>query len=312
MEIVSEVDLLDDHQLDRDLDSYQRLAFGRLRLTEDDLSHHPSSTQRAIQKPKNDITVRYKVIASEYVQYTIQLSSQSRPIITRYSQLESFHRKMIIRHPELAADIPFPRKRFFGNFNSSMLMKRTQQFRSYFLHILNGKNFKYRNSHIFRDFLISDQRQKYRECLVEKNFEAALNYLYPIQDILEELEIVCADHLVTLSLICLCNAKSKQDEAALLYSKKTLSFVTSNSRVISQQLYRPLLQECVSIVAKIKEISEPNKESTTTIEKVEERLSNCVTDRGDAVEDAFEVADTFESIHNSIQTLNSTLSDADS
>lgn len=126
---------------------------------------------------------------------------------------------MIIRHPELAADIPFPRKRFFGNFNSSMLMKRTQQFRSYFLHILNGKNFKYRNSHIFRDFLISDQerclyqenfiskmrrlifvntpkkRQKYRECLVEKNFEAALNYLYPIQDILEELEIVCADHL---------------------------------------------------------------------------------------------------------------------
>jgi len=60
--------------------------------------------------------------------------------------------------------------------------------------------------------------------------------------------------LVTLSLICLCNAKSKQDEAALLYSKKTLSFVTSNSRVISQQLYRPLLQECVSIVAKIKEI----------------------------------------------------------
>lgn len=58
--------------------------------------------------------------------------------------------------------------------------------------------------------------------------------------------------------------------------------------------------------------SEPNKESTTTIEKVEERLSNCVTDRGDAVEDAFEVADTFESIHNSIQTLNSTLSDADS
>ena len=81
----------------------------------------------------------------------------SRPIITRYSQLESFHRKMIIRHPELAADIPFPRKRFFGNFNSSMLMKRTQQFRSYFLHILNGKNFKYRNSHIFRDFLISDQ-----------------------------------------------------------------------------------------------------------------------------------------------------------
>ena len=64
---------------------------------------------------------------------------------------------MIIRHPELAADIPFPRKRFFGNFNSSMLMKRTQQFRSYFLHILNGKNFKYRNSHIFRDFLISDQ-----------------------------------------------------------------------------------------------------------------------------------------------------------
>ena len=83
----------------------------------------------------------------------------SRPIITRYSQLESFHRKMIIRHPELAADIPFPRKRFFGNFNSSMLMKRTQQFRSYFLHILNGKNFKYRNSHIFRDFLISDQER---------------------------------------------------------------------------------------------------------------------------------------------------------
>jgi len=39
------------------------------------------------------------------------------------------------------------------------------------------------------------KRQKYRECLVEKNFEAALNYLYPIQDILEELEIVCADHL---------------------------------------------------------------------------------------------------------------------
>ena len=123
----------------------------------------------------------------------------------------------------------------------------------------------------------------------------------------------------------------------MLYSKKTLSFVTSNSRVISQQLYRPLLQECVSIVAKIKEIrlvdtynhflstsddfsdphyqhtkSEPNKESTTTIEKVEERLSNCVTDRVDAVENAFEVADTFESIHNSIQTLNSTLSDADS
>ena len=39
------------------------------------------------------------------------------------------------------------------------------------------------------------KRQKYRDCLVEKNFEAALNYLYPIQDILEELEIVCADHL---------------------------------------------------------------------------------------------------------------------
>ena len=66
--------------------------------------------------------------------------------------------------------------------------------------------------------------------------------------------LVLSIFLVTLSLICLCNAKSKQDEAALLYSKKTLSFVTSNSRVISQQLYRPLLQECVSIVAKIKEI----------------------------------------------------------
>lgn len=76
MEIVSEVDLLDDHQLDRDLDSYQRLAFGRLRLTDDDLSHHPSSTQRAVQRPKNDITVRYKVIESEYVQYTVQLSPQ--------------------------------------------------------------------------------------------------------------------------------------------------------------------------------------------------------------------------------------------
>lgn len=76
MEIVSEVDLLDDHQLDRDLDSYQRLAFGRLRLTDDDLSHHPSSAQRAVQKPKNDITVRYKVIESEYVQYTVQLSPQ--------------------------------------------------------------------------------------------------------------------------------------------------------------------------------------------------------------------------------------------
>merc|ERR1719192_1853462 len=152
-------------------------------------------------------------------------------------------------------------------------MKRTEQFRSYFSHILNGKNFKYRNSHTFRDFLISDQRQKYRECLVEKNFEAAL-----------------------------------------LYSKKTLSFVTSNSRIISQKLYRPLLQECVSIVAKIKEISEPNKESTTTIEKVEERLSNCVSDQisGDSIEDTIEVADTFESIHNSIQTLNSTLSDTDS
>ena len=35
----------------------------------------------------------------------------------------------------------------------------------------------------------------YRTCLREKHFETALNYLYPIQDTLEVLEIICSDHL---------------------------------------------------------------------------------------------------------------------
>lgn len=301
MEIVSEVDLLDD-QTDRDLESYQRLAFGRLRLTDDDLSQHPTTAQ----KKNIQIRVRYKLIKNEYVQYIIEFSPQCRPFITRYSELETFHRKMILRHPELAHDIPFPRKRFFGNLNPSTLMKRTEQFAAYFNHILNEKHFKYRNSHLFRDFLISEQRSAYRACLVEKNFEAALNYLYPIQDTLEELEIVCADHLVTLSLICLCNAKSDQEEAAVLYSKKTLSFVTANARHLSNKLYLPLLQECVSIVAKIKEISQPNK-AYATIEQVEEKL--CDVQEACSSSDTVAELDTFETMHNSIQTLNSTLDD---
>ena len=39
------------------------------------------------------------------------------------------------------------------------------------------------------------KRSKYRQCLARHDYEAALNYLFPIQDFLEELDIICADQL---------------------------------------------------------------------------------------------------------------------
>jgi REP element-mobilizing transposase RayT len=307
MEILSECDLLDD-QNESDLDAYQRLAFGRLRLTEDDISCHVSSNKTEIS-----ISVRYRIIQNDHVQYIIELSPQSRPFITRYSELESFHRQMITRFPELSEQIAFPRKRFFGNFAASTLMKRTEQISCYITHLLNSKNFKYRNSNIFIDFFISKQRKAYRECLAEKNYEAALNYLYPIQDTLEKLEVTCSDHLVALSLICLCNAQARQEETALMYSQKTLLFVTTNARFLSNKIYAPLLTECVSIVARIRELNDPNNDSNATISKVQAKLHTCTVEarrNTSGVESRDEgdvVGDTFESIHNSVQVLSSTL-----
>lgn len=300
MEILSECDLLDD-QNDGDLVAYQRLAFGRLRLTEDDISCHSTSNKTIIS-----ISVRYKIIQNDHVQYIIEFSPDSRPFITRFSELESFHRQMISRFPELKDQIAFPRKRFFGNFNPSILMKRTEQFSNYLTYLLNSKNFKYRNSNIFIDFFIGVQRKAYRECLADRNYEAALNYLYPIQDTLEKLEVTCADHLVALSLICLCNAQAEQEETALMYSQKTLVFVTSNARFLSNKIYSPLLTECVSIVAKIREISDPGNDSAITISKVHEKLHRVQV--SPSLDEEVETGDTFESIHNSVQVLSSTVS----
>ena len=50
-------------------------------------------------------------------------------------------------------------------------MKRTEQFAQYFTFILNGKNFKYRNSALLRNFLIGHQRIRYRDALKKENYE---------------------------------------------------------------------------------------------------------------------------------------------
>ena len=168
---------------------------------------------------------------------------------------------MICRFPELKTESAFPRKRFWGNFSPNVLKTRADQFCSYFHHLLNARNCIYRQSAIFRDFFISTQervlfvllrtsqyrlyflqtiveypskRSKYRQCLSEHDYESALNYLFPVQDFLECLEIICPDQLgteinyftseytdinlsVNLSLICLCNWKAGQADTANLY-----------------------------------------------------------------------------------------------
>ena len=143
--------------------------------------------------------------------------------MSRYSELEHFHRQMICRFPELKTESAFPRKRFWGNFSPHVLKTRADQFCSYFHHLLNARNCIYRQSAIFRDFFISTQewviwmlkrlfthfvfspailkyppkRSKYRQCLSEHDYESALNYLFPVQDFLECLEIICPDQLGT-------------------------------------------------------------------------------------------------------------------
>ena len=81
----------------------------------------------------------------------------SRPFITRYSELECFHRQLIARYPELKTESVFPRKRFWGHYSPSVLKKRADQFSCYFQHLINARNCIYRQASIFRDFFISEQ-----------------------------------------------------------------------------------------------------------------------------------------------------------
>ena len=83
----------------------------------------------------------------------------SQPFVSRYSELEHFHRQMICRFPELKTESAFPRKRFWGNFSPYVLKTRADQFCSYFHHLLNARNCIYRQSAIFRDFFISTQER---------------------------------------------------------------------------------------------------------------------------------------------------------
>ena len=87
-------------------------------------------------------------------------------------------------------------------------------------------------------------------------FSEAINDLHPILDVLEGLSLVCADRLTCLTLICLCNAKSGQETAAHLYASKTLQFITTNAKILSDTNYSALVSECVTIAAKVKAISE--------------------------------------------------------
>ena len=91
--------------------------------------------------------------------------------------LEKFHRRMCSRYPELKSEIGFPKKLIRGNFKPYNLMRRTEIFGTYFSHILNGKNFKYRNSDILRNFLIGNQRHRYRNALQLDQYEREYNHL---------------------------------------------------------------------------------------------------------------------------------------
>jgi len=277
MEIHSACDLLDD-ETDDSVAAYERLAFGRLSLADASSPEaladivtppaHASARSRQAQRSVNDISIHYRIVDDKFVQYLIQFSSNSQPFVSRYSELEHFHRQMICRFPELKTESAFPRKRFWGNFSPNVLKTRADQFCCYFHHLLNARNCIYRQSAIFRDFFISTQRSKYRQCLSDHDYESALNYLFPVQDFLECLEIICPDQLVNLSLICLCNWKAGQADTANLYSQKTLSFITSNAKTLSAKHYAPLVQECISIVSNIRQ----HHGDGDVIRKVEEKL----------------------------------------
>jgi len=284
MEIHSACDLLDDETDGDSVLAYERLAFGRLSLADTgaqpgtpeqstliaDLATppaHESSRARQNIEATKAITVQYRIY-DDHVQYLIQFNTNSRPFITRYSELECLHRQLIARYPELKTESVFPRKRFWGHYSPSVLKKRADQFSCYFHHLINARNCIYRQASIFRDFFISEQRSKYRQCLARHDYEAALNYLFPIQDFLEELDIICADQLVNLSLICLCNWKAGQSETANLYSQKTLVFITTNAKTLAAKHYAPLVTECISIVANIRQ----NHGDGEVIRKVEEKL----------------------------------------
>ena len=50
-------------------------------------------------------------------------------------------------------------------------MKRIELIGLYFDHLLNGRDFKYRDSSTLKDFLIRDLRMKYRSALRSELFE---------------------------------------------------------------------------------------------------------------------------------------------
>jgi len=238
---------------DEDLLAYNQLAFGRLRLDED--SHLPSPMYKHVQ-----VRVTYKLESkpSKHVAFLIEFASVSRPFQTRYSALERFHRHMCRHYPELREEIPFPKKRLRKNFDQAVIMKRIELIALYFDHLLNGRDFKYRDSSTLKDFLIRDLRMKYRSALRSELFEQALNNLMPILDLLEILELICADRVTALTLICLCNAKSGQVDTAKMFSQKTLQLITSNSKIFSAKKYSSLISEAISVAGKVSSHTELN------------------------------------------------------
>jgi len=278
MEIHSACDLLDD-ETDQSVAAYERLAFGRLSLSDLDPNPAQVATHAAdlMTPPQHEtaqrnrqpvhISVQYRIF-DDHVQYLIQFNPDSRPFITRYSELENFHRLMVKRFPELKHECAFPRKRFWGYYDSKVLKARATQFQAYFCHLTTARNGIYRHAALFREFFIDEQRSKYRQCLVKHDYAEALNHLFPVQDFLESLDIVCADQLVNLSLICLCNWKACQSETANLYSQKTLVFITTNAKTLAASHYASLVSECISIVATIRQ----HHGDGEIIQKVEQKL----------------------------------------
>ena len=78
---------------------------------------------------------------------------------------------MCRHYPELREEIPFPKKRLRKNFDQAVIMKRIELIALYFDHLLNGRDFKYRDSSTLKDFLIRDLRMKYRSALRSELFE---------------------------------------------------------------------------------------------------------------------------------------------
>jgi predicted nucleic acid-binding protein len=80
----------------------------------------------------------------------------------------------------------------------------------------------------------------------------------PILDLLEILELVCADRVTALTLICLCNAKSGQVDTAKMFSQRTLQLITSNSKIFSAKKYSSLISEAISVAGKVSSHTELN------------------------------------------------------